>query len=611
MAACVFLLATHVHGAFIAPTDNVPFRRDQLPLDVDTMKQLAQHLSLLSSLLDTKEPSSQHTAAQFLALAQALDPIGRPAQDLLERFQKEENPAPPLPADIQLAKSRAWRVQSWLGSDQAGEDGNILGRCLGEVLAKIDPENPSSAAFKSEQARWAGWVAKQSEFHKKPQPNVAGDHSLADGNDPEQMQEEGKSLSDKASFSLKSAVVSTPLMIHREATKSFELRLTPVTMTNVVHQDQSSDQEKSDDQEKHDDQLLSGFRYDLKDVDAERIRPVLTTINKNTLPWLEKTHGELPRGGVVVLSTPHQDSYSIKKNDLNLSAASVVLAHAALSGQEPTGIVIGVVQSDGKLKLPKNGWQMIRSLSEVRPSRIVLPRSAVELLPSLLAMDELTYFMKHDIFLADNIDELVAFSKKTPDAGLAAALNQFAVIREKATPSLGPFVTNPAVRARLETIATTMPQYASVQYLLMQARGKRPSQLSDAVVAHEVRLALAPLTRIAEIYEQEDGKNFVTSAAVQEAHAASRAALDPIDRIVPSTSRDLYGQAVDLSNTARTLARAIKKVAEKNHDQNVKGFHDKSLGESARTLRVGLPAIEQKVSRILGEEEPSTEKKEE
>jgi hypothetical protein len=225
-------------------------------------------------------------------------------------------------------------------------------------------------------------------------------------------------------------------------------------------------------------------------------------------------------------------------------------------------------------------------------------------------MDELSYFMKHDIFLAANIDELIAFSKKTPDANMAAALSNFAVVREKATTSIGPFVTNAAVRARLEGIASAMPQYASVKFLLMQGNGKRPSQLSDLVVAHEIRIALAPLSQIANIYQEQGDRN-ITATAVQASHESSRAVLDPIDRLVPSSSRDLYGQAVDLSNTARTLARAIKKVADKNYEDGVRGFHDKSLGESSRALREGLPVIERSVSRILGEEEPVRERKEE
>lgn len=590
IAAGVLLTAEHAAAAFIPPTDNTPYRRDQLPIDVETMKQLSRQLTILCATLDADDPFSQRTAAQFLAVAQSLDPVSRQAQDMLESFGKEVNPVMPSSADIQLAKSRAWRTQSWLGSEEAGNDGKCLAQCLGDVLAKVDPNHPSAAAFKSEQGLWANWVAKQQDFQKKDEPDIAQNPE----NSEEEMTDDTKEDDEDqiATFALKTATISTPLMIYKEASNSYDLRLVTVSLSHWID-------------DKH-----SEFRYQLQDVDEERMRTPLRSINKNTVPWLQKTLGDLPKGGVVVLSTPFKEAYSVKRNDENLSAAAVVLAHAALSGQEPTGVVIGIVDPDGKMKLPKNGWQLIRSLSAAPPTRIVLPSSAAELLPSLLTMDELSYFMKHDIFLAANIDELIAFSKKTPDANMAAALSNFAVVREKATTSIGPFVTNAAVRARLEGIASAMPQYASVKFLLMQGNGKRPSQLSDLVVAHEIRIALAPLSQIANIYQEQGDRN-ITATAVQASHESSRAVLDPIDRLVPSSSRDLYGQAVDLSNTARTLARAIKKVADKNYEDGVRGFHDKSLGESSRALREGLPVIERRVSRILGEEEPVRERKEE
>lgn len=595
MAASVIgsmlITAPQASAVFIAPTDNAPFRRDQLPIDVETMKQLASQLTVLCGTVDASEPAAQRTAAQLLAIAQSLDPVNRQAQDLLENFIQEKTPAPPKSSDVQIAKSRAWRTQSWLGSDEAGKDGKNLALCLGDVLAKIDPDHPSAVAFKAEKGTWNEWVARVEEFNKKPEPAIADideepEEKMEDTEKPEVPENE----ENKGSFALKTATVATPLMIYKEEDRSYDLRITPVTMTHWID-------------EEHDE-----FRYHLNDIDEERIRPALRSINKNTVPWLEQTFKRLPEGGVLVLSTPYKETYSVRRNDDNLSAAAAVLAAASLSGQEPTGVVIGIVQSDGKLKLPKNGWHMIRALAAAPPTRVVLPRSAAELLPSLLTLDELGFFMKHDIFLADNIDELVAFSKKTPDANIAAALSNFASIREKATSSLGPFVANQFVRSRLETIATATPQYASAQYLLMQARGKRPTYLSDKVVAHEARMALAPLNRIADFYEEEEGERKITSAMVQSAHESSRAVLDPLDRLISSSERALYGQAVDLSNTARTLARAIKKVADKNYEEGVKGFHDKSLSESSRSLRDGLPDIGRKIARILGEEEETKRK---
>lgn len=591
IAAGVFFAADPAAGAFIPPSDNASYRRDQLPIDVETMKQLSQQLAILCATLNAEDPLSQRAAAQFLAVALSLDPVNRQAQDMLESFGKQQNPVMPTAVEIQLAKSRAWRTQSWLGSEEAGKDGKSLALCLGDVLAKVDPDHPTAAAFKSEQGLWTNWVAAPADFLKKDEPSIAPNPTAIAAALPDAKMNVPTEAKQRASFVLKTATVFTPLIIYKDASMDYDLRLAPVTMNHSTDQDHME------------------FRYHLQDVDENRIRQTLRSMNANTQPWLKKTFGDLPEGGIVVLSTPFKDGYSVKRNEDNLSAAALVLTHAALSGEEPAGVVIGIAEADGKLKLPKNGWELIRSLSAAPPTRVVLPSSAAELLPGLLTMDELSYFMKHDIFLAENIDELIAFSKKVPDAPMAAALSNFAVIREKATSSIGPFVANPIVRARLEGIASAMPQYASVKFLLMQSNGKRSSQLSDLVVAHEMRKALAPLRRVVDMHQEADGGRSMTSAIVQSAHESSRAILDPLDRLVPSSSREIYGQTIDLSNTARTLARAMKKVTDKNFDERVKGFHDKSLGESSRALRDGLPVIERRIGRILGEEEIIKERK--
>ena len=587
-AAAIGLLLTapRAEAVFIAPTDNAPFRRDQLPIDVETMKQLSSQLATLCASLNSGDPGQQRAAAQFLALAQALDPVNRQAQDMLEQYSTEKTPLAPGTPVLTLAKTRAWRTQSWLASDEAGADGKSLALCLGDVLAKVDPEHPSAAAYKTEQGKWTEWVAAADQFAKKEEPSIADNDDKSEEEEMPDKEKEGDENNDNPiAFALKSASVSSPLMIYNETTKAYDLKLLPVSLSTSID-------------EEHEE-----FRYHFKDVDEERIRPALLAINKSTVPWLKETFHGLPRGGVVTLALPPREIYSTRRNGENISAAAAVLAAASLSGQEPTGVVIGIVQPDGKLALPANGWQLIRSLSSAPATRIVLPKSSADLLLGLLTLDDLAFFMKHDVMLADNIEELIALSKKTPDANLAAALSNFAGIREKATSTIGPFVANQFVRGRLETIAAAMPNYASAQYLLIQARGKRPTQLSDKVTAHEIRMALAPLQSLVELYRDDDEDTEPTFAQMQSAHESCRAALDPLDRLIASTEREIYGEAIDLANTARTLSRAIKKVKDKGYDDDIKGFHDKSLSESASTLRKGLPDIDRKIGRILGEPE--------
>lgn len=580
----LLLLATSPCSArFIPPHDNPPFRRDQLPIDVETMKQLSTQLSTLSLTLDAKEPSQLRSASQILAIAQALDPINRSAQEALERFSKNLPAHNPNPADITLAKSKAWRVQAWLASEEAGADAALLARCLGDVLSRVDPDHPSAKNYQSEQGNWTNWVARVDEFIDPP----AAPKELALSPSEEKM-DDAPSLPNEenpstpppapATFALQESSIQTPLYLMDSKGQYSFLKLTQVNLKCRI-----------------DDQFPE-FRYDLKDVDPERMRPTLRSINQATVPWLKKQSAGLPTGGVIGLSLFTQNAYPINRNGENLSAAAAVLAHAALSGQEPTGIVIGIVAPDGKLTLPPDGWQMIRSLTSAPPSRVVIPRAAAELLPGLLTLDELALFLKHDIFLAEQIDELIAFSLKNPSPSTTAALTTFASIRAKAQPSIGPFVANPHVRARLEASIKDAPQLASAQCLLLQSTGRRPAELPAKVAAYEIRSAIAPLHRIINEMNTGNRRNEQISLLMQ-AHDASRRALDPLERLISSKERPLYTQALDLANTTRTLSRAMKKVGTQSNGTG--NFHDKLLNESFKTLQKGLPELDQKLNRIL------------
>jgi hypothetical protein len=220
IAAGVFFAADPAAGAFIPPSDNASYRRDQLPIDVETMKQLSQQLSILCATLNAEDPLSQRTAAQFLAVALSLDPVNRQAQDMLESFGKQQNPVMPNAVEIQLAKSRAWRTQSWLGSEEAGKDGN-----------------PTAAAFKSEQGLWTNWVAAPADFLKKDEPSIASNPTAIAAALPDAKMNVPTEAKQRASFVLKTATVFTPLIIYKDASMDYDLRLAPVTMNHSTDQD--------------------------------------------------------------------------------------------------------------------------------------------------------------------------------------------------------------------------------------------------------------------------------------------------------------------------------------------------------------------------------------
>jgi hypothetical protein len=515
----------------------------------------------------------------------------------LEQLINEEVPSVAGDAELTNAKARAWRTQAWLASDEAGKDGQVLAQCLGDVLARVDASHPAAAAHKNDLGKWNGWVAPLDDFAKSKPNDLAANNEeeelpeMTDDSKEQEDQEEDEAEEKEIEFAVKSGAITTPLWLYNEKTEVYSLKLASVSMKSYV------------------DKSHQTFRYHVEGTDESKIRDILLAINNATVPLLNEIYHGLPEGGVVSMGFSKNEYYSISRNGENLSAAAMVLAASAMSGAETTGVVIGIVKDDGKLALPRNSWEMIRMLSTAPPSRIILPKAIEDVLPALLSLDDLQFLMKHDIFLADTAEELIALTKKTPEAAVTASLANFADIRSKASSTLGPFVANPHVSKRLEAIVAATPNYVSAQLLLMQARGKRPVQLTEKMLAHEIRKALQPLNEINARASSNGNNEKVTAAEVQAAHESSRAALDPLERIVASSNRELYGEALDLANRARTLARAMDKVGGKDFLFDDRGFHDKSLTESSKDLQNGLPLIDRKISLILGEHLERQDKK--
>ncbi|MGB6221703.1 hypothetical protein, partial [Haloferula sp.] len=83
-----FAIASLAQAAFVPPNDGpVPFRRDKLPVDADTMTSLSKQLVLLTGTMDTSKAEETRRAAQILGLALALDPDNRQGLPLLRQLE--------------------------------------------------------------------------------------------------------------------------------------------------------------------------------------------------------------------------------------------------------------------------------------------------------------------------------------------------------------------------------------------------------------------------------------------------------------------------------------------------------------------------------------------
>ncbi|MES2921252.1 MAG: hypothetical protein V4819_06890 [Verrucomicrobiota bacterium] len=530
LAAATSLMA----GNFAAPAEGpVAFRRDQVPLDAETMAGLSRQLMTLAQGLKADTAAERRTAAQMLALSTALDPGNAKARDVLADFEKESH-APISDGDL-LGKNRAriWQYLAWLETPEAGAQGQALAACLADVIAVSDPEHPRAQALRGagERGAWKGWIPGLSAYETKApvETTPTDETAVAD-----------------AGVLLKSARVFTPLWKRSaEEPPKWSLAAAPIEM--VANGTSEKGEQKP---------------FSLVFV-APPKNQKLTPLISPLLKLLEKQHGSLPAGAQVTLSSPALDESLLSPKLQSISAASAVLASSAISGREPEATIIGLVDETGAFKLPTGFWNQLQSLGAGNGGRLVLPAAAAEYLPSMLALERPQIFFDYEVVLASNFKELLDLTAKTPEGTFAKVSTQFREIREKiGTQPLGQYVANPFIRRRLAEVATEAPYHYSARLLAIQGAGNRPVFVPQAVLTAELRRAIEPMDWLA--------KQAATGAALEDAEIARIGAtyetchgqVEQLYRYAEKSDREWVERVQAMVTTIRTLDRATRSRGE-------------------------------------------------
>ena len=522
-------MAMGAAGPFVAPAEGpVPFRRDRVPLDIETMGVLSRSILLMSKSLKLESNIERRTAAQAIALAIALDPSNREARELSSLLVEGNTPAVPEVQEIESAKARVWKILEWLESSESGLDGQMLGGCIKDVIAVTDPSHPQSKAHQGEgdSGEWGGWIPVLASYDESERVKPT---------DPNPDEPSDPNNEKKSELLRKDAVVSTPLWTFDKESDKTVLKSVKISMKASLSEDDESDEFRI---------VIEGT----EDADSLRSasRPVIAALNQ--------LEGRLPSKGHVSLSVGKGVDYLFQKNHLSISAAAAVLADAAVSGREPAATVMGIVGSDGSLKLPNYAWDHLRALSDGSGGLLVLPRAAEALLPSILAMEDPGFFMKYEVVLADNLKELVEYSAKGGNGPLVDASARFAEIRGKmGTMPVSQYVANRFVRQRLSEISQSCPDHLSSRMLSIQGAGERPTRLPKNILAAEIRRAVEAVSTIVRDWDHE-----LDSSQIEGIFEGCRKRLDPLERYVDTQDREFFGEARDLLTAVRTLARALR-----------------------------------------------------
>jgi len=505
-------------GPFPMPKEGpVPFRRDRLPLDADTLRGLAGELVVLGQSLNGETSEGRHAAAQSLALALALDPINPNAREALESFDKdrpagEKTSVPP--------SARIRQLTSWLESEEAGEEARGLAACLRDVLAAVElPENPSAA----QKGAWQGWVPELAAYR----PVEAA---------PDKPEVETPGVSQGSALARREGAVFAPLWAHHGELKRDVFQKVKVSMKELPPHENESTQPGS-------------FRVELQGAHG-----AFAETGKMLSAVVGKLHdGQLPtaRLGLNLGKGAFPD-----RPDAGLSAAAVVLMDAAVSGREPAGIVIGRIEKSGKLVSPPHLADRLLALAGGDGGRLVLPREAEPLLAFIPVLAGQDFFLKYEVIYASNVQELVerATSKPTGAAGEASEL--FAGIRSKAgNPSgVGSYVANRFVRQRLAEVFQKFPDHASARLLWQQGGGEVPLKLARPVIAAEISRSLDALTWLTAL----DANETIQVRKLEQAQETCRNEIERIERYVATDDRALLDRYREVLQSIRAFAREVR-----------------------------------------------------
>lgn len=524
-----------IAGDFAAPAEGpVAFRRDQVPLDAETMAGLSRHLATLAQGLDVETDENLRTIAQILALATALDPGNSNARELISAFKNGNIPDSADPVAFEKSQKKVWDLLGWLQRPEAGSEGRALAACLTDIIVVADPKNPLAESLRAdgERGAWAGWVPQLITYGSKPERNT----NPADDDKPSEnrLTESSIPLAKARVFTMlwtnsgndeqaKWIQVTAPLQMSAELIPKKDGELSPFS-------------------------LVIGSEYGSGPVQG--LSPTL-------LHLLKKQHTSLPAGHrVTITGTALEKSMSSGKRQ-SISAAAAVLASAAISGREPNATILGTIDENGAYKLPSGFWNQLQALGTGNGGRLVLPAAAADYLPSMLAFGKPQLFMNYEILLASNFKELLEMSAKKPAEPLAKASAQFQEIREKmGTQPLGQYVANSFIRRRFVDIVQTTPYHFSAKMLAIQGAGNRPAFLPRVVLSPELRRSLEPLDWILrKDYPSYDSSDLNRLGSNYE---SCRAEVDRLLRYAEKSDQILISHAQDLLVKVRNLERAAR-----------------------------------------------------
>ncbi len=516
---------------FIPADDSYPLlRRDLVPLDVDSIQELASHLAIIGDGPTPAEAEKLRDKAKALTLSQRLAPTEPRARAVVEALSTLEPRPAPSKEETDTARKTTLQAAQWLIDLPADTEGHLLGQLLLDVLAPILPENPMTQRRDApgEAARWRGVLANLSDFDGKPKIIAKKPDATSPTGEPAPPVV-------AQNFKTMALLTSIPMLCKDiPQTSPVEPALIKTSLVITARKKESP----------------GILRFQPKpDFDLE---PLLLALRN----FFETSERPLPEFYNLSINTDSRQY--VASNRENIAAPIAMMLDAALTGRplRRNTYLFARLAADGTLNRPYKAWELLLHLIQTkvpRDARLIVGTGMEEELNALLVIQKAGFFVDFEVIAAPTFEAAreLYYEDGKPNEAVASAIAGYQEVREKAllANSLGTFLSLTAVETRLVKAREASPLHLSATMLATQAV-RRPAYLTKFMLAQELERRLQPLADFRYDENRTSAKDF------RDLYKTSRESIQPLEKLADRNDVLLLEEALEIVQELFSMARS-------------------------------------------------------
>lgn len=559
LATFLIALVIVTNGAthYVPANDSQPLvRRDLLPLDVDAIRELADHLALLADGPRPTSASLFRNRVQTVTLSQRLSPAQPRALAILEAFSNNDKRAKPDEEKVESAKREVLTSANWLAKLPANTEGHHLGQLLLDILQPIAENEPALKlrTHKGAQNRWQGVVSKVAAFNV-PEKKLIKEQPKKTAPAP------APPAIKKPAYAVTALLTEVPMITKDK--KEAPLKMLGLIKTSLVitrPNQQRTLNIKPD----------PGFPTD--------------KIHNTLKEFFKSIDQPLPSEGTLNINTDDRHYHSA--NQKNIIAPLAMMLDAAISGRtlRKNTILFADLQPDGFLRKPAKTWDLLLELEKLRiprGSRIIVGSGLTEEMTGLLVLEKVEFFTKYEVIEAPSFQAAreLFYDDGNPSPDLASAIVGYQEVCEKANlaTNLNTFLSLSAVENRLIKVRDSSPHHISTHMLATQSI-RRPAYFTRFMFAQELDRRLQKISTFKYSDEQDSDR------LLKDSYKEIRKSLDALARRLERAESQQLDRAVDLIKDLNSIGRGSssdlddgaqrKKTALAAFQENLQLFRD-------------------------------------